>query len=296
MEIKTKSSKLRIRFHLLIKNLKDFWLRYSRNKPAVIGLVIIFVLVIIAIIAPYLPLRDPMAIDTRNGLQPPSLDYPFGTDILGRDILSRVVFGSRVSLLVGFLAGAVTILVGTAIGVIAGYLGGLIDDLLMRITEIVLIIPAFMLAILVVAIFGSNLMMIVAVIGFLHWPSSARIVRSQVLSLKEQEFIQSAKAIGCTGIQTVFRHLIPNIVSSIIILWSLMTSRAIIIEASLSFLGLGDPNFVTWGQMLLRALSYLRIAWWGAVFPGIAIFLTVISFNMTGEGLTEAFNPKLREL
>jgi peptide/nickel transport system permease protein len=293
---KIKSSKLKVRFHLWIKNLKDFWLRYRRNKPAVVGLMIIITLVVIAIVAPFLPLRDPMAIDTRNGLQPPSLDHPFGTDLIGRDVLSRVIFGSRVSLLVGFLAGAVTLLVGTTIGVIAGYLGGIIDDVLMRITEIILIIPAFMLAILVVAIFGSNLTMIVAVIGLLHWPSSARIVRAQVLSLKEQEFIQSAKAIGCTGIHTVFRHLIPNIVSSIIILWSLMTSRAIIIEASLSFLGLGDPNFVTWGQMLLRALGYLRTAWWGAVFPGLAIFLTVISFNMAGEGLTEAFNPKLREL
>ncbi len=289
-------STTRIRLRLLISNLKDFWKRFSRNKPAVLGLIIIIVLVVISASAHFLPIQNPREADTMASLRPPSQEHPFGTDLLGRDIFSRVIYGSQISILIGFLAGAVTITVGTAVGVFAGYIGGRFDDLLMRITEIFLIIPAFMLAILVVAIFGSNLWMIVAVIGLLHWPASARIIRAQVLSLKEQEFIESARAIGADWKQIVFRHLIPNVVSSMIVLWSLMTSRAIIIEASLSFLGLGDPNFVTWGQMLLGALTYLRTAWWGAVFPGLAIFLTVISFNMVGDGLSEALNPRLREI
>ncbi|OGD44851.1 hypothetical protein A3K79_03490 [Candidatus Bathyarchaeota archaeon RBG_13_46_16b] len=288
------SSKLRLKLYL--ENLKDFWRKFSRNKPAVVGLIIILILVFISATAPFLPIANPSETDTYASLKPPSPEHPFGTDLLGRDIFSRVIYGSRISIMIGFLAGVVTITLGTAVGVFSGYVGGRIDDLLMRITEIVLILPAFMLAILVVAVFGSNLWMIVAVVGFLHWPASARIIRTQVMSLKEQEFIESARAIGADWKQIVFQHLIPNVFSSMIVLWSLMTSRAIIIEASLSFLGLGDPNFVTWGQMLLGALTYLRTAWWGAVFPGLAIFLTVISFNLIGDGLTEALNPRLREI
>lgn len=281
---------------LYIRGIKSFWVRFSRNKPAVFGLVMIVFFAGLSLSAPFLPISNPYEPDTSASLAPPSYAHPFGTDLLGRDIFSRVIFGSRISLLVGFLAGIVTIVVGTAIGVFAGHAGGLIDDLLMRFTEIILIIPAFLLALLVVAVFGSNLWLIVGVIGLTHWPGSARIIRSQVLSLKGQEFIEGARAVGCNQFQIVFRHLIPNVVSSMIVLWSLMTSRAIIVEASLSFLGLGDPNFVTWGQMLLSSLAYMRSAWWGAVFPGLAIFLTVLSFNMVGDGLTEVFNPKLREI
>ncbi len=286
----------KVRFKLFLENIKDFWKRFSRNKPAVVGLAIIFFLLLISVTVQLLPIANPHKADTLSSLKPPSAEHFFGTDLLGRDVFSRVLYGTQISLFTGFLAGIVTIAIGTAIGVFAGYVGGRIDDLLMRITEIVLVIPAFMLAILVVAVFGSNLWMIVAVIGFLHWPATARIIRSQVLSLKEQEFVESAKAIGADWKQIIFRQLVPNIVSSMIVLWSLVTSRAIIVEASLSFLGLGDPNYVTWGQMLLGSLNYMRTAWWGAVFPGLAIFLTVIAFNMVGDGLTEVFNPRLRDI
>lgn len=269
----------------------NFWKKYKRNKAAVFGLLIVLFFILLAIISPVISTFKPLTTGNDSFFKPGS-KYLMGTDDLGRDIFSGVLYGSRVSIVVGLLAALTSTLIGILIGSLSGYYGGLIDDLLMRLTEFFQVIPRFFLALVIIALFGSSIWNIIIVIGILSWPITARLVRVEFLSLKEREFIEGAKAIGVSDLKIILRHILPNATPPIIVSGSLQIARAILLEAGLSFLGLGDPNQISWGVMLYNAQRFLRHAWWTATFPGIAIFLVVLGFNLMGDGLNDALNPK----
>jgi peptide/nickel transport system permease protein len=272
----------------------DFWRRFRRNRAAVFGLGVVGLFGLVALLAPALASVDPFAI-SRASFQPPGEAYLMGTDALGRDVFSQLVHGARVSLTVGLLAAAVAIAIGIVVGATSGFYGGRLDAVLMRITEMFQVMPRFILALVVVALLGGGLDRIIAVIGILSWPPAARLVRAQFLSLKEQEFVEAARSIGVSRPRIVVSEILPNALPPAIVAGSLDVAQAILLEASLSFLGLGDPNAMSWGTMLQEAQRYLRQAWWLSAFPGAAVFLTVLGFNLVGDGLNDALNPRLRE-
>jgi len=276
------------------RKLYNFWIRYKKNKGGVIGLYFFTIILLIAIFVPFFPIYDPNS--TQFGsFQPPSLLHPFGTDELGRDILSRVLWGTRTSLSVGFGAALISSLAGIIIGSVAGYFGGLFDDILSRITEIFLLIPAFFLILLIASIYGSSIYYVMLVIGLTTWPSTARIIRAQTLSLKEREFIYAQRVIGSSSLRILFLHIIPNAIQPVIANAILQVAAAILLEAGLSFLGLGDPNLISWGKMIYSGRIYIFSSWWIAFFPGLAIVITVASLNMMGDALATILNPKLEE-
>ncbi len=271
-----------------------FWKRYRKNRAAVFGLGLICFFVLIALLAPIIAKTGPFKIGTAT-FMPPSETHYMGTDNLGRDIFSQVVFGARISLMVGFLAASTSAVIGTLVGAISGFFGGKIDETLMRITEMFQIIPRFVLAIVIVALFGSSIWYVIFVIGILSWPSIARLVRAEFLSLKEQEFVEAARSVGVGKLAIIFREILPNASAPIIIALTLQVAGAIELEAGLSFLGLSDPNVMSWGRILHNAQSYLRNAWWMAFFPGLSIFFTALGANLVGDGLNDALNPRLKE-
>jgi len=271
--------------------ISNFWQICKKSKATVFGLLIILLFSILAIFAPILTSKDSLKTSS-SILERPSLARPFGTDHLGRDVLSMVIWGSRTSLTVGFLSAVLSAVIGTLIGAIAGYYGGKIDDLLMRIVDTFLVIPIFLLTLLIVALFGRGIFNIIAVIGLLSWPSVARIARGEFLTLKERTFVEAARAIGAKNSRIIFRHILPNAISPIIVNLALQTGSAILIEASLSFLGLGDPTQISWGMMISDAQRFIRAAWWMAVFPGLALSLTVLAFNLVGDGLNDILSAR----
>ncbi|HLW28230.1 MAG TPA: ABC transporter permease [Kiloniellales bacterium] len=274
--------------------MRDFWKRFSRNKGAVIGLVILLAVVVLAVVAPFLYPDSPWRMVQRPFLEPMAVDgFWFGTDTLGRDIGAGLAHGARVSLLVGLVSTAVALLIGVTLGALAGYYGGLLDDALMRFTEFFQTIPNFALAIVLVAIFQPSLASIVAAIAIVSWPPVARLVRGEFLSLRSREFVQASVVIGQSNLRIILTQILPNAMSSVIVMASLMVATAILLESSLSFLGLGDPNQMSWGYMIGAARTVLRQAWWMSFFPGIAILLTVLALNLVGEGLNDALNPRL---
>ena len=274
--------------------MRDFWKRFARNKGAVIGLVILLAVVILAVVAPFLYPESPWRMVQRPFLEPMAMDgFWFGTDTLGRDIGAGLAHGARVSLLVGLVSTAVALLIGVTLGALAGYYGGLLDDALMRFTEFFQTIPNFALAIVLVAIFQPSLTSIVAAIAIVSWPPVARLVRGEFLSLRSREFVQASVVIGQSNPRIILTQILPNAMSSVIVMASLMVATAILLESSLSFLGLGDPNQMSWGYMIGAARTVLRQAWWMSFFPGIAILLTVLALNLVGEGLNDALNPRL---
>ena len=277
------------------ERLLDFWRRYKKNRPAVGGLFVIVCLILVAALANHLTSYDPWASNFGEKLQPPSARHLMGTDNFGRDVFSRVIYGSRITLLVGFAAAAITISVGIVMGALAGYFGGIIENIIMRITELFMVIPTFFLILLIVAVFGGSIWNVIIIIGVTTWPGTARVVRASFLSLKEKEFVEAAKLAGVGNFRIIFKHIIPNTMGPVIVLTSLRVASSILAEAGLSFLGLGDLNHVTWGQLLYKAQLYMRISWWSAIFPGLMIFLAVLSFNLVGDGLTDALNPRLKE-
>jgi peptide/nickel transport system permease protein len=218
-----------------------------------------------------------------------------GTDELGRDILSGVLYGLQTSLFIGFLAAILSALIGTLIGSVSGFSGGTVDSILMRLTEMFMVLPTIVVALVVIALFGSNVVNIVVVIGVLSWPRTARLVRAEFYSLKERDFVLAAKAIGTGNMRLIFSEILPNATAPVIVTSSLQVSRAIVVEAGLAFLGLGDPMVMSLGRMLGNAQLFLRTAWWMAVFPGITIFLGALAFNVIGNGLNDALNPRLKE-
>jgi|YelNatPaOPRAMG01_1025707.scaffolds.fasta_scaffold08504_7 peptide/nickel transport system permease protein len=270
------------------------WNRFKNYKGGLIGFYLFLVVIFIALFVPFLPLCDPYSIKFQSFL-PPSFSHPFGTDEMGRDIFSRVLWGSRTSLSVGFGAALVSSIVGVLFGSLAGYVGGKLDELLSRIIDIFLMIPAFFLILLIVAIYGSSIYYVMLVIGLTTWPSTARIVRAQILSLKEREFIYAQKVIGSSTFRILFVHLIPNSIQPIFANSILQVASAILLEAGLSFLGLGDPNVVSWGKMIYSGTSYIFTSWWIAFFPGIAIVVTVASLNLIGDALVTILSPKTEE-
>jgi peptide/nickel transport system permease protein len=272
----------------------NFLKRFCRNRGAVFGLVILLAVVAFAILAPSLYPQSPWRMVGRPFMAPFVLDrFPLGTDTLGRDIAAGLVHGARVSLMIGVVSTLVALLIGVPLGAVAGYAGGFVDDALMRFTEFFQTIPSFALAIVLVAILQPQLGSIVLAIGVVSWPPVARLVRGEVLSLRTREYVQAAVTIGQSTPRIIFSQVLPNTVAPIIVMGSLMIGSAILLESALSFLGLGDPNLMSWGYMVGAGRTRLLDAWWISFFPGVAIFLTVLALNLAGEGLNDALNPRL---
>jgi peptide/nickel transport system permease protein len=273
----------------------EFWYRFRRNRAALIGLGIVVGILLMAAAAPLLYPGDPADMVAQPFLWPlQDSAYPFGTDLLGRDLGAQIFHGAHVSLLIGAAATTAAVTVGVVIGATAGYYGGRTDDLLMRITEVIQTIPPFVLAIIVVAAFRPSLQTIVLAICVVSWPSIARLVRAEVLSLREREFVQAGIAMGMSDLRLVLTQLLPNALAPVIIAASLMMATSILIEAGLSFLGLGDPNVISWGAIIGAGRDSIRDAWYISALPGIAIFAAVLGLNLVGEGLNDALNPRLR--
>ena len=274
--------------------MSEFWRRYKKSPSAIIGLFLISIFILIVIFGPNVAPYSPSAFKS-PAFNPPNSKNLMGTDDLGRDIFSRVLYGARVSLIIGFLSALLSTVVGVIVGSFSGYYGGRIDDLLTRLTEFFQVLPKFFLALIIVALFGSGIINVVLVIAVLSWPSTARLVRAEFLYLKELEFIEAARSLGAGSLSIIFNEILPNAIHVAIVNMSMQAASSILIEAGLSFLGLSDPNVISWGYMLRNAQDFYTYAWWMAIFPGFAIFLTVLSFNLIGEGLNDALNPMLKE-
>lgn len=292
---------------------KYYMERIKRKKLAVSGMIFLFLLVMTAIIAPFFT-QSPTKVDFDQKSLPPlgfsveqstysaggfvskvqygTWEHPLGTDDMGRDMLARIISGARVSLLAGIFATGIAIITGVVIGVSSAYFGGAIDNLLMRGTDVMMTFPFLLLLILIIYLFGSSLTLIILAIGLTGWTGTARLVRSETLSLRTREFVTASLALGASDMRIIFHHLIPNTISSIIVIATLSIPGAILAEASLSFIGLGDPSVASWGNILNAGQNSMETAWWVSVEPGIMLFLTVLSFNFIGDGLRDAFDPR----
>ena len=254
-------------------------------------------LILVAAAAPYLAPYDPLAVNVKEVLAPPSWHHPFGTDLLGRDVLSRMIYGTRISLEVGVVAVGLSLAVGTVLGALAGYYGGWVDTLISRLIDIMLCFPTIFLILAVIAYLEPSILNIMIVIGLTSWMGVARLVRAEFLSLREREFVLSARLSGASDLRIIFVHLLPNALPPILVAATLGVGNAILIESALSFLGLGvQPPTPSWGNMLTEGKSCLEVAWWLSVFPGLAILFTVLAFNLLGETLQEVTNPRKRPL
>lgn len=268
--------------------------RLLRNPGALVGVLVLLAVVAVAILAPLQYPNSPFRLVGRPVLAPFALErFPLGTDALGRDVAAGLMHGARVSLLIGLVSTGVALLIGVPIGAFAGYLGGLADDALMRFTELFQTVPSFALAIVIVAILQPSIASIVIAIVLVSWPPVARLVRGEFLSLRTREYVQAAITLGQTTPRIILSQILPNTVAPITVMASLMVASAILLESSFSFLGLGDPNLMTWGYMVGAGRTRLLDAWWISFFPGLAIFLTVLALNLVGEGLNDALNPRL---
>jgi peptide/nickel transport system permease protein len=274
--------------------LAAFWKVYGRNTLGVLGLMIIVFFLILAFFAPILAPYPPLKTATGRSFEPPSSKHLLGTDDLGKDLFSGVLYGARATLGVSFLAVVVAAIIGVGLGAYAGFYGGGVDQILMRITEVFLVIPQIFLALVFMALFGSSIWNIILVIALLSWPQMARLVRADVLSIKERQFVDAAKSSGASKFYIIFGEILPNAMPTIIVNITLTQAAAVLIESSLSFLGFGDPSVVSWGFMLNNAQRYFRQSWSMVFFPGLSIFLTVLSLNLIGEGLNDIFNPRRR--
>jgi peptide/nickel transport system permease protein len=275
-------------------------MRASRDWLAVVGLAVVVLTTLVAIAAPAVAPADPVRNDLLARLTPPawmaggSWEHPLGTDTLGRDIVSRLLYGARVSLIVGFSAVIVAGALGLVLGLVSGYYGGRLDDVLMRLGDVQLAFPALVLAVAVLAVVGSGLVTIVVVLGVTSWVTYARIARGEALSLRHREFVEGARALGADDLAILRRHLLPNVLPSITVVATFSVARTIIAEASLSFLGLGLPAPApSWGAMLDEGRNYLTTGWWLALFPGLAILLVVLGINVVGDWLRDALDPRV---
>ena len=265
-----------------------------RNRGALIGGAILLFLVSVAVLAPLLAPHDPIK-QSRDSLLAPSWQYPMGTDLYGRDIFSRVIYGTRISLRVGVIAVALGAVSGVILGLMAGYYGGWIDMLVMRLLDIMLAFPGLLLALSIVALLGPSLINLMIAVGISSIPEYARLIRGSVLSAKENIYVEAARVVGCSNRRIMVRHILPNVVAPVIILSTLGIGRAILLGAALSFLGLGiQPPTPEWGSMLSAGRDYLRRAWWITTFPGLAIVIVVLAVNMLGDGLRDALDPRLK--
>ncbi len=270
-----------------------------RSKTGTVGLFIVVAVLFVAIFAPLLAPHDPAKTNPAVMLKPPVWleggvkEHPLGTDNLGRDLLSRILYGSQVSLLVGVSAVVVAGLIGVVVGLVAGYYGGFIDNILMRLVDSFLAIPNILLILVIISVFGPSIMTLILVIGFTNWVTYARVVRGEVLSVKEREFVRASRSIGTRNFTIITKHILPNVFSSFIVISTLSVATTIILEASLSFLGLGiQPPTVSWGGMLSSGRNYLATSWWVATFPGIAITITVLGIIFLGDWLRDVLDPR----
>ncbi|HEX9568674.1 MAG TPA: ABC transporter permease [Rhodospirillales bacterium] len=277
-----------------MNRLRVFWLRFRRNRAAVGGAVTLVLVLALALFGPILHPVDPFDMVGRP-FSLPFDRFPLGTDVAGRDILAGIVHGARVSLAISVLASLAATIVGVSFGAIAGYYGGRIDDVLMRTTEFFLTIPSFVLAVVLVAIFQPSVVTITIAIAVVSWPSVARLARGEFIAHRDREYVLGCRAIGMPDWQIILLQIMPNALPPIIVVSSLMVATAILTESGLSFLGLGDPNLVSWGYMIGVARTVLRTAWWMAAVPGVMILITVLAINLVGEGLNDSLNPRLRK-
>lgn len=270
--------------------------RFTSESPLnVVALVIIAIFFFLTAFGPAVAPYDPLATDAGNRFLGPSLDHLFGTDEVGRDVLSRVMAGARYSLGIATLILVIAIPVGTLIGIAAGYFGGIVDELLMRFTDIFLAFPAIILAMAIAAALGPNLRNTVIALTLVYWPWYARLVRGQILQIKEQDYIEAARAAGSSTSRTIFRHILPNSIAPIIIQGTIDIGFAVLATSSLSFIGLGaQPPTPEWGTMITQARTYFRVAWWYFTFPGLALMFTVVGFNLLGDGLRDYLDPRTR--
>lgn len=270
------------------------WRRFRRNRLAVAGAAVVCTIVAAALLAPVISPYGPTDIDIDNILAPPNIKHPLGTDELGRDVLTRMIWGSRVSLSVGFVAVGIAVCIGIVVGSLAGFHGGLVDSVLMRFVDIMLTFPTFFLILAVIAILEPNIYTIMVVIGVTGWMDVARLVRAEFLTLRELDFVLAARASGAGSLRLIFRHILPNALSPVFVAATFGVAGAILVEAALSFLGLGvQPPNPSWGNILTAGKDNIEVAWWLSLYPGLAILITVLSYNLVGEGLRDALDPRL---
>ena len=273
----------------------EIWARLRRDTRARIGLVVVALLLLLAILAPLLARHDPIRVDLLRQLQPPSAEHWMGTDVQGRDVWARLVYGARISLAVGLISQSIALALGLSLGLIAGYFGRWVDDLVMRLADITLAFPTLLLLIAMVAALQPSLIVVFVTVGFVGWAGMARLVRGQVLVVRQLEYVQAARALGMPDRRIISRHVLPNVLAPVIIATTLGMAGAIMAEAALSFLGLGvQPPTPSWGAMIAdgRDLSQLRASPWTSLFPGLAIGVTVLGFNLLGDALRDALDPR----
>jgi peptide/nickel transport system permease protein len=273
-----------------------FWRSLRRNRLALVGGVVVVVLAALALLAPFVAPWDPNRPDVKKILDGPSGRHPLGTDQLGRDVLSRMLYGARVSLAVGFVSVGIAAMIGIILGSLAGYHGGTIDATVMRLVDLMLVFPRFFLLLAVLAFLRPSIWTIMAVIGLTGWMSVARLVRAEFLSLREREFVLWSQSIGASAFRIIWRHILPNAMAPVLVAMTLGIPAAILTESGLSFLGLGvQPPHASWGNILNEGKDAIEIGWWLSVYPGVAILVTVLSYNLLGEGIRDALDPRLRQ-
>ena len=275
--------------------LKEITNAFKKNKMAVIGLIVIIFLILIAIFAPYIAPYDPYAVNLDLQFSKPNIINWFGTDLFGRDILSRIIFGTRISMLIGLIPTFISMIIGIILGLISGYYGGKTDFIIMRIADIVLAFPSLLLAMVIMYTLGASLLNIFIALSIVRWAGISRVVRSQTLSLKKMEFIEASKAIGTKNSVIMIRHIFPNCILNLLVLFTLNIPGAILSEASLSFLGVGaQPPTPSWGLMISRGKEFLLSAPWVSIFPGVMILIITLAFNFFGDGLRDALDPYMK--
>jgi peptide/nickel transport system permease protein len=273
-----------------------FWRALSKNRLALIGGAIVLVLALMAVAAPLVSPHDPHKPDVKRILEPPSTRHWLGTDQIGRDVLSRMLYGARVSLAVGFVSVGIAAAIGIALGAGAGYHGGPVDGAVMRLVDLMLVFPRFFLLLAVLAFLKPSIWTIMVVIGLTGWMGVARLVRAEFLALKEREFVIWSQSIGASAFRIIWRHILPNAMGPVLVAMTLGIPAAILTESGLSFLGLGvRPPYATWGNILNEGKEVIELAWWLSVYPGLAILVTVLSYNLLGEGIRDALDPRLRQ-
>jgi peptide/nickel transport system permease protein len=273
----------------------DFFIRLARNKMAMAGLFIVLLLFAVALSARYLAPYPPSLIDTAHVLTPPTYKHWLGTDTLGRDVLSRMIYGSGVSLSVGFVAVGISTLIGVILGAVSGYYGRFADKVIMRFVDIMLCFPTFFLILAVIAFIGPSIWNIMVVIGVTSWMGVTRLVRAEFLTLRERDFVKAAVSQGASDLRIIFLHILPNAMAPVLVAATLGIASAVLLESSLSFLGIGvQPPDPSWGNMLTEGKDTIEIAWWLSLFPGLAILITVMGYNLLGEGIRDTLDPRLR--
>ena len=276
--------------------MRSFWKAFRRNRLALVGGVVVALLAALAILAPAIAPWDANRPDVKKILDAPSQIHPLGTDLLGRDVFSRMLYGARVSLAVGFVSVGIASLIGTMLGAAAGYNGGVVDGAIMRLVDLMLVFPRFFLLLAVLAFLRPSIWTIMAVIGLTGWMGVARLVRAEFLALKEREFVLWSQAVGASGFRVIWRHILPNAMAPVLVAMTLGIPAAILTESGLSFLGLGvQPPHASWGNILNEGKDAIEIGWWLSVYPGLAILVTVLSYNLLGEGIRDALDPRLRQ-